>query len=175
MSENKKLKKKKSESSLIFSQRMLPQDANPAGNVHGGRIVMHIDTVGGTVAARHCRMNVVTVSIDRMEFLCPVYVGELVTLKGSINYVGRTSLEVGVRVEAENILTGNIRYTNTAYLTFVALDKEGKPTEVPGIILESATDRRRWDEAEQRRIARKQERTREKKASPIKPGQNMSC
>lgn len=156
--------KTKAVSSITLAQRLLPQDANPAGNVHGGVILKYIDTAAGTVAMRHARTNAVTASIDRMDFLRPVFVGELVTIKASLNYVGTTSMEVGVRVEAENLLTGEVRYTNSAYLTFVALDENGKPTQVPPLILESENDMRRWREAEQRREIRMVERARERES-----------
>lgn len=161
--------KTKAQSSITLSQRLLPQDANPAGNVHGGVILKYIDTAAGTVAMRHGRTNAVTASIDRMDFLRPVFVGELVTIKASLNYVGTTSMEVGVRVEAENLLTGEVRYTNSAYLTFVALDKDGKPTKVPPLVLENDTDQRRWREAEERRRNRISERARERESQT---GQN---
>ena len=161
--------KTKAQSSITLSQRLLPQDANPAGNVHGGVILKYIDTAAGTVAMRHGRTNAVTASIDRMDFLRPVFVGELVTIKASLNYVGTTSMEVGVRVEAENLLTGEVRYTNSAYLTFVALDKDGKPTRVLPLVLENDTDQRRWREAEERRKNRISERARERESQT---GQN---
>ena len=117
--------------SVVLAQRMNPLDANPAGNVHGGVIMKLIDTAAGTVAHRHARSNVVTASIDRMDFHHPVYIGNLVILSASINYAGRTSMEVGVRVEAEDLDTGDIRHTASAYLTFVALDTAGHPTTIP--------------------------------------------
>ncbi|WP_028587616.1 acyl-CoA thioesterase [Desulfocurvus vexinensis] len=146
--------KRKDESSIVMAQRLLPQDANPAGNIHGGVILKQIDLTAATAAMRHARCNVVTASLDRMDFLRPVHVGELVRFKASVNYVGKTSMEVGVRVEAENLITGELRYTNSAYLTFVALGPDGKPTPVPGLILESGEDHRRWREAEERRRVR---------------------
>jgi uncharacterized protein (TIGR00369 family) len=145
--------KKVSDSKVILAQLMNPQDANPAGNVHGGVIMRLIDSAAGTVALRHSRSNVVTASIDRIDFLCPVYIGELVTLKASLNFVGRTSMEIGVRVEAENLITGEVRHTNSAHLTFVALDKNGRPKEVPRLILESEEDYRRNERAKARRDA----------------------
>ncbi|NJB68587.1 acyl-CoA hydrolase [Desulfobaculum xiamenense] len=174
--------KTKRESTTMLTQRMLPQDANPAGNVHGGVTLKYIDIAGGTVAMRHCRTNAVTASIDRMDFLQPVYVGDLVTFKASLNYTGRTSMEVGVRVEAENMFTGEKRYCASAYLTFVALDKDGRPHEVPPLILETDEDHRRWREAEARRAIRKQERQREREsqraaqtASLNEQGDDESC
>ena len=143
-----------SESSIVMSQLMTPQDANLAGNVHGGVIMRLIDTAAGVVATRHTRMNVVTASIDRLNFHAPIFIGDLVTLKASINLVGRTSMEVGVRVEAENLIYVESRYAASAYLTYVALDKDGKPTVVPGIVPETDDELRRNKEAKVRREAR---------------------
>jgi len=147
------------ESQVIVSQMMMPQDTNPAGNVHGGVIMKLIDTAGGLVANRHTRSNTVTASIDRLDFHFPVFVGDLVTFKACLNLTGITSMEVGVRVEAENVFTGEVRHTASAYLTFVALDKDGKPRPVPPLILETEDDKRRNREAQ----ARKQARVRERK------------
>lgn len=138
-------------SSVVMSQAMIPLDANPAGNVHGGVIMKLIDTAGGVVAGRHARANVVTASIDRLDFLHPVFIGDFVTLRASLNFVGKTSMEVGVRVEAENILTGETRHTSTAYLTFVALDGNGHPMPLPALILETEEQQRRNGEANVRR------------------------
>lgn len=137
-----------------MSHIALPEDANPSGNLHGGVILKHVDTAGGVVAMRHARANVVTASFERMDFLLPAYVGELLTIKASLNYVGHTSMEVGVRVEAENPITGEVRHTNSAYVTYVALDENGKPRSVPPLDLDSDTARRRWTEAENRRKMR---------------------
>ncbi|SKA90334.1 Acyl-CoA hydrolase [Paucidesulfovibrio gracilis DSM 16080] len=143
-----------SQSAVIMSHIALPEDANPSGNLHGGVILKHVDTAGGVVAMRHARANVVTASFERMDFLLPAYVGELLTIKASLNYVGHTSMEVGVRVEAENPITGEVRHTNSAYVTYVALDENGKPRSVPPLDLDSDTARRRWTEAENRRKMR---------------------
>jgi len=145
------------ESEVVMTHLVLPQDANPAGNLHGGVILKHIDTAGGVVAKKHSRTNVVTVSIDRMAFKQPAYMGELLTFKASLNYVGRSSMEIGVRVEAENLATGEVRHTNSAYLTYVALDENSKPTPVPPLTLENETTKRRHKEAELRRELRKKE------------------
>ncbi len=145
-----------SETRVEVAEMMLPQHANLAGNVHGGMIMKMIDDAAGVVAFRHCRGNAVTASIDRLDFHAPVYVGNLVVLKASMNYVGRTSMEVGVRVEAEDPKTGVVRHTASAYLTFVALDEHGKPRPVPPLVLESDEDRRRWEAA----LHRREERTR---------------
>ncbi|MHC1727476.1 MAG: acyl-CoA thioesterase [Syntrophobacteraceae bacterium] len=146
--------KTSNETRIIMAQMMNPQDANPAGNVHGGVIMKLIDTAAGVVAVRHCRTTVVTASIDRLDFHDPVFIGDLVTFKASLNMVGRSSMEIGVRVEAENLKTGVIRKTASAYLTFVALGKDGKPVHVPPLILETDDDRRRNCEAEIRRRMR---------------------
>ena len=138
-------------SRIIMAMQMNPEDANPAGNVHGGVIMKYIDTAAGVVAIRHARKIAVTASIDRLDFHFPVYVGDLLILKASLNLVGRSSMEVGVRVEAENILTGEVRHTASAYLTFVALDQNGKTVEVPPLISETDEDRTRNCEAMQRK------------------------
>lgn len=153
--------KRVKDSSVIMAQMMIPQDANPAGNVHGGVVVKIIDEAAGVVAARHSRSNVVTASIDRMDFHNPVFVGDVLFFKASLNFVGRTSMEIGVRVEAENLITGVVRHAASAYLTYVALDQQGKPREVPPLILETEEERRRNSEAKQRREVRLAEKKRE--------------
>ena len=154
--------KRVSESAVATSQVMMPQDANPSGNVHGGVIVKLIDTAAGVVARRHTRHNAVTASIDRLDFHHPVYVGDLLTLRASINLVGTTSIEIGVRAEAEDLLTGQIRHTASAYLTFVALGSDGRPIEVPELMLETEEEIRRNREACDRRELRLKEKRREK-------------
>jgi len=126
-------------------------------------IMRFIDTAAAVVAARHSRSNVVTASIDRLDFHHPVFVGDLLFFKCSLNLVGRTSMEVGVRVESENLLTGAIEHTASAYLTFVALDEKGKPREVPPLILETRDEERRNMEAKKRREVRLAEKRQEKK------------
>ena len=130
-------------SAIVTAQIMGMQDVNLAGNIHGGSIMKLIDTAAGSVAIRHARANAVTASIDRLDFHFPVYPGDLVTCKASTNLVGRTSMEIGVRVEAEDMMTGSVRHTASAYLTFVALDKAGKPMELPPLILKTRTEKRR--------------------------------
>ena len=152
--------KKISESMVILSLVMQPQDANPAGNIHGGVIMKLIDNAAGVVALRHARSNAVTASIDRLDFHYPVYVGDLVTLTASLNMTGRTSMEIGVRVESENMITGKTHHTASAYLTFVALNKDGKSLEVAPLILESATEKRRHKDSQLRTTQRAQERRR---------------
>lgn len=149
------------ETSVTMAQVMLPQDANPAGNVHGGVIMKLIDTAAAVVASRHAQCNTVTASIDRLDFHHPVFVGDLLFLRASLNLAGKTSMEVGVRVEAENYITGTVRHTASAYLTFVALDGAGKPREIPPLIVESDEERRRNREAAGRKKIRLELRTKE--------------
>jgi acyl-CoA hydrolase len=133
-------------------------DANSAGFVHGGVVMKLCDEAAGIAAIKHCRQRIVTAAIDRMTFLHPVHVGELLSCKASLNAVWRSSMEVGVRVEAENPRTGEVRHTSTAYLTMVAVDDDGRPTSVPPLTAESADEQRRMREAELRRRNRLSER-----------------
>jgi len=149
------------ETTIVMAQRMPPHNATPAGNVHGGVIMKLIDTAAGAAAARHARSNVVTASIDRLDFHHPVFVGDLLTLRASLNLVGRSSMEIGVRVESENLVTGEIRHTASAYLTYVALDRQGRPMEIPPLIPETEDEMRRDSEARSRRETRLRERKRE--------------
>jgi uncharacterized protein (TIGR00369 family) len=153
--------KRVNESMVLMAQLMTPEDANPAGNVHGGVIMKLIDNAGGTVAARHARKNVVTASIDRLSFHKPVYIGNLITLKACLNMAGTTSMEVGVRVEAEDLITGEVWHTASAYLTYVALDAASKPMKIPSLIVENNEQIRRYQEANARRELRQLERQRE--------------
>ncbi len=151
-----------SESAIVTYQLMMPGQSNPSwrngslelGNINGGAILNLIDNVAGLVALRHCRTRAVTASIDRMDFLNPVHVGELLIIKASVNYTGRTSLEVGVRVETENLYTGERRQTGSAYLTFVAIDEHGKPIRVPPVLPQTDEERRRYEAAKLRRQKR---------------------
>ncbi len=149
------------ESAVVMAYLMLPEDANPAGSIHGGVVMKHIDTAAGVVAMRHARGNAVTASVDRLNFMEPVYVGELVTFKACLNWVGRSSMEVGVRVDTENMFTGNVRHAVSAYLTLVALDDNGKPKQVSPLMLETEDQRRRQREAQFRRDLSKQALSRE--------------
>jgi acyl-CoA hydrolase len=133
-------------------------DANLAGLVHGGVVMKMCDEVAAIAAIRHCGRRIVTAGVDRMMFVEPVNVGELLACSATVNAAWRTSMEVGVRVEAENPRTGERRHTSTAYLTMVALDDEGKPVPVPALIAESEDERRRQREAELRRANRLAER-----------------
>ena len=135
-------------------------DANNAGNVHGG-VIMHLcDEVAGIAAVRHSGSRVVTAAMDRMSFRHPVFVGQLVTVKATVNAAWRSSMEVGVRVESENVRTGEIVHTSTAYLTMVAIDDEGNPTEIPPIKAVTQDEKRREREAQLRRDNRLAERQR---------------
>ena len=126
--------------------RMFPSDANPAGNVFGGEILKHIDMVAGIVAQRHSQSNAVTVSMDSVHFIKPVYVGNVLKLKARINYVHKSSMEIEIKVEAEDIVTGIRTITGTAFVTFVALNKKGKPTSVPTLMLKTDEDRIKFEE-----------------------------
>lgn len=150
------------QSRLVVSHLVLPADTNPAGNVHGGVIMKHIDNAAGIVAFRHARSNVVTASIDRLDFHNPAFVGELLTLKSSLNYVGRSSMEIGVRVEAENLLSGEVRHIASAYLTFVSLDEHHRPKPVPRLRCETDEERRRNREAIARTRLRQCEKQKER-------------
>jgi len=143
-----------SETISVLTRWMGVADANAAGYVHGGAIMRLCDEVAGIAAIRHCGVRVVTAGMDRMTFLHPVYVGQLVTVRATVNAAWRTSMEVGVRVEAENLLTGKVVHVSSAHLVFVSIDAEGRPVGLPPLIVETADDRRRMQAAEQRRAAR---------------------
>ena len=142
--------KSPSESHAEVIVRMFPSDANPAGNVFGGEILKHIDMVAGIVAQRHSQSNAVTVSMDSVNFLKPVFVGNVLTLNARINYIHNSSMEIEVRAEAEDIVTGIRTVTGTAFVTFVALDKNGKPTLVPKLSLKTDDDRIKFEEGKVR-------------------------
>lgn len=143
-------------SEAAISELMMPQHVNNLGHVFGGVVLSMVDRVAAVAAMRHAGGPCVTVSIDRVDFKEPIHAGELVTCHARVNYVGRTSLEVGVRVEAENVFTGEKRHTNTCYLTFVAIDAQHRPVPVPRLLLESEEDRQRFREGERRRQLRVQ-------------------
>src|SRR5919202_34492 len=132
-----------SESASVLVQWMGPADANPAGFVHGGTVMKLCDEAAATAAIRHTRRRVVTAAVDRMTFLQPVHVGDLLTLRASVNAVWRTSMEVGVRVQSEDAATGEVRHTNSAYITMVALGEDGRPVEVPPLRAETSEELRR--------------------------------
>jgi acyl-CoA hydrolase len=150
------------ESQHETSELMMPHHANNLGHVFGGVILAMMDKTAAVAGYRHARMNIVTASIDRVDFREPIHVGDLVVMKASVNYVGTTSMEVGVRVEAEELLTGRRRHTNSCYLTFVAVDRNGRPIEVPGLAPETPDEKRRFQAAEQRRRIRLEERETER-------------
>jgi acyl-CoA hydrolase len=153
-----KLKGKKvSESEMTTAKLMMPTDANVIGNVFGGSIMKYMDEIAAIVAWRHAGKNVVTASIDRMNFYAPVYVGNLLILKAAVNYVGRTSMEIGVRIEAVDPTTRKGTHTGSCYLTYVALDEKGKPTPIPPLIVTTPDQRRRFKEAMTRRKLREAE------------------
>jgi acyl-CoA hydrolase len=148
-----------SHSSSEITHWMGLTDANGAGNVHGGVIMKLADEAAALAAIRHSRQRVVTVGMDRMDFLVPILVGELVTFRATVNAAWRSSMEIGVRVDAENPLDGERRHTNTAYITMVALGADGRPAAVPALEAQSEDERRRMREAELRRANRLAERS----------------
>jgi acyl-CoA hydrolase len=139
-----------SESSAEFTHLVLPPDTNALGTIFGGRIMEWVDIAASIVASRHCRQVVVTASMDALHFLAPVKLGDIVILKASVNYTRRTSLEIGVRIESENPLTGERRHTSSAYLTFVALGADGGPTETPAVQPVTEKAKRRYTAAKAR-------------------------
>jgi acyl-CoA hydrolase len=147
-----------SESASILVRWMGLGDANAAGLVHGGAVMRLCDEAAGIAALRHCGLRVVTAAMDRMTFVSPIRIAELVTCRAQVNAAWNTSMEVGVRVEAEDLRGGEVRHTSTAYLTMVALDEEGRPTPVPALLAESDDELRRNREAEVRRSNRLAER-----------------
>jgi len=144
-------------SAMTTARLMMPTDANILGNVFGGAIMRYMDEIAAIVAWRHAGKNVVTASIDRMNFFSPVYVGNLLILKASVNYVGTTSMEIGVRIEAQDPATGESTHAGSCYLTYVALDEKGKPTKIPPLIAVTPNERRRFKEALARRRLREAE------------------
>jgi acyl-CoA hydrolase len=142
------------ESVSEYSEFALPTDANTFGNVLGGKVMHLVDLAGALAAVRHARCPVVTASIDQMTFLHPVHIGQLIILQSSVNRVFRTSMEVGVRVQVEDLLTGHRRHTSSAYLTFVAIDSSGRRVPITPVIPETDDEKRRYTEAEERRSHR---------------------
>src|SRR5262245_31683254 len=151
------------ESQHETSELMMPEHANNLGHVFGGVILSMMDKCAAIAAFRHCRASVVTASIDRVDFREPIHLGDLVVMKSSVNFVGRTSMEIGVRVEAEDLQTGKRRHTNSCYLTFVAVDRSGRPIEVPDLKPETPDEVRRNQAAAERRRRRLEEREQEEK------------
>jgi len=149
--------KRPSESEMTTARLMMPTDANVLGNVFGGAIMRYMDEIAAIVAWRHAGKNVVTASIDRMNFYAPVYVGNLLILKASVNYVGKTSMEIGVRLEAQDPTTRKGTHTGSCYLTYVALDEKGRPTPIAPLLVATPNERRRFNEALARRKLREAE------------------
>ena len=158
MSSNQLEPRRASASQSTMTELMMPNMANNLGNVFGGVILSLIDSAAAVAAVRHARCPCVTVAIERVEFREPIHLGELVVAKANVNYVGRTSLDVGVRVEAENLVTGQRRHTNSCHLTFVAIDGEGHPKPVPPVVPESEREKRWFEHARLRRQREDQER-----------------
>ncbi len=146
------------ESESVMSEVMTPQHANIMGNVFGGVVLSLVDRAGGVAAIRHARRPCVTVSVDKVNFREPIRIGELVTAMARVNFTGHSSMEVGVKVIAENVLTGERRHTNSCYITYVALDDQGHPTQVPPIEPETPDEKRRYDRAAKRRATRVMDR-----------------
>ena len=146
------------ESQHETSELMMPEHSNNMGNVFGGVILAMMDKCAAISAFRHSRASVVTVSIDRVDFREPIHLGDLVVMRASVNFVGSSSMEVGVRVEAEDLLTGRRRHTNSCYLTFVAIDRNGRPIDVPPLMPETVDEVRRHEAAAERRRRRLEER-----------------
>ena len=141
-------------SETLLAHWMGPTDANAAGNIHGGTIMRLVDEAAGVAAVKFCRGRVITASMDRMDFLVPIAVGDVVTFKAMVNAAWNTSMEIGVRVDAENPWSGATRHSNTAYLTYVALDEHGRPKPVPSAEAQSPEQERRMREAQHRRESR---------------------
>ncbi len=158
MPEDKTQSRSVTESEATMTELMMPNMANNLGNVFGGVILSLVDRVAAVAAMRHARNTCVTVSFDRVDFYEPIHLGELVVAKARVNFTGRTSLEVGVRVEAENLLTGERRHTNSCYVTFVAIDARGRPISIPSVEPTTEEERRRYQAAQVRRQRRLEER-----------------
>lgn len=153
--------KRSADSCVTLSHMMGPQDANAFGNVHGGVIMKLADEAGGLAAVRHAQAPAVTVAVDSMTFIHPIYVGNFVEFNAELTYVGRTSMEVRVEVIRENPLTGERIISNTAYYVYVALDGNGNPTEVPQLLYETDEQKAREEQAKERQAFRKQQRAQE--------------
>jgi acyl-CoA hydrolase len=149
------------ESRVSMAQLMGPNESNLHGNVHGGHIMKLMDEAGASVAIRHARREVVTVTVDQVLFREPIHLGDLVTLTSELTYVGRSSMEVRIEVIAENLLTGKTTHTNTAYFVYVALGPDGRPSAVPPLRLETDEERRQWEAAKQRQAYRLAQRDRQ--------------
>jgi acyl-CoA hydrolase len=157
MSEEKVISRTVSESQAERSEIIFPADSNALGNLFGGRLMKFIDLVGAVAAVRHCRAIVVSASLDHLDFGAPVHIGDLLILKASVNRAFRTSMEVGVRAMVEDARAGTLRHVSSAYVTYVAVDREGKPVPVPCVIAETEHQKRRFVDALRRREMRSEE------------------
>ena len=146
------------ESEVMMTEIVMPHDANTLGTIFGGRVMQWMDIAAAICGFRHCRTAVVTASVDALHFLCPIRVGHIVSVRAAVNYTAHTSMEIGVRVDTEDPLTGAKKHASSAYFTFVATDEEGKPISVPQILPKTADEKRRHQEAEKRRKIRLQMR-----------------
>jgi acyl-CoA hydrolase len=153
-------------SETVMTQLMVPQWVNLHGTVHGGYVLMLADQIAYVVACRHAGRPTVTASFDEVDFRSPIHVGDVVTLRARVNYAGRTSMEIGVRIEAEDLLTGEVRHTNSCYITMVAVDEKGRPAPVPGLELRTEEERARHARAGERRAVREERRRRRAAAAP---------
>ncbi len=158
---NKLEGKRPSESQITLTQLMGPSNANNLGNVHGGFIMKLCDEAGGMAATKHARRPAVTVAVDSMAFHSPVSIGNLMTVRAEITWVGRTSMETRVVVTAENVIAGAVTHTNTAYFVYVALDEDGRPVPVPPLVLETEEEKARFERAANRQALRLQHRHQE--------------
>lgn len=148
------MQKKVSESRVEMTQLVLPEHTNALGTIFGGQVMAWIDTAAAICAFRHCRSACVTASMDALDFISPVKLGHIVILRASVNFTGRTSMEIGVRVDSEDPFTGVQAHTSSAYLTFVAVDENGKAKEVPQILCESVVEKLRFQDGLERRDLR---------------------
>ena len=146
------------ESETVMSELMMPNHANIMGNVFGGVILSLVDRIAAVCAIRHAKQQCVTVSVDKVDFKEPIHVGELVTGFARVNYAGKTSMEVGVKIIAEDLISGTKRHTNSCYVTYVALDDKGRPAPVPPIEPETPDEKRRYERAAKRRASRVMDR-----------------
>jgi acyl-CoA hydrolase len=167
MSEEKVVSRTVSESQAERSEIIFPADSNALGNLFGGRLLQFIDLVGAVAAVRHSRAIVVTASMDHSDFVAPVHIGDLLILKASVNRAFRTSMEVGIRAMVEDARAGTVRHVSSAYVTYVAVDREGRPVPVPCVIPETEHQKRRFADAARRRELRAEEtkRTRDVRAA----------
>ena len=146
------------DSQVIMHELVLPNDTNVLGNVHGGRVMCLMDICAAMTAYKHARKPVVTASVDQLDFLAPAKKGDILILKSSVNYTHRTSMEIGVRIDAESPLTGEVRHTATAYLTFVAIDENNRPSKIPKVTPSTENEKRRYERAKKRHLQRRKNR-----------------